>query len=102
MFRRCPAIFTQTKPEGNVLSLETLMPEQGSDSQGVPLIISVKLLIKYSRNYRRKYIGNSQRVFELQCSSITSRCEKKKKEQSESEKDTKRSNFKRNDETYLN
>lgn len=78
------------------------MHKQGNNSQGVPLIISVKLLVKYSQNYRGKYIGNSQRVFELRCFSIASRCEKKKKEQSESEKDTKRSNFKKNDETYLN
>lgn len=78
------------------------MHKQGNNSQGVPLIISVKLLIKSSHNYRGKYIGNSQRVFELQCFSIASRCEKKKKEQSESKKDTKRSNFKRNGEMYLN
>lgn len=102
MFRHCPAIFTQTKPEGNVLCLETLMHKQGNNSQGVPLIISVKLLIKYSQDYRGRYIVNSRRIFELQCLSIASRCEKKKQEQSESKKDTKWSNFKRDDETYLN
>lgn len=78
------------------------MHKQGNNSQRVPLIISVKLLIKYSQNYRGKYIVNSQRIFQLQCFSIASRCEEKKNEQGEWKKDTKRSNFKRNDETYLN